>query len=393
MDSSAIDGRLEQAAADRVVSGLVAVAGDQDGVLYEGAFGVLNIDGDTPVRPDTMFWLASMTKAIVSVGALQLIERGEIEIEQPVADILPAFGALQVLEGFDGDTPRLRAPKRQATIRQLLTHTAGAGYWFGNEGLLRYYQLTGIPDPSSGKLATLFEIPLVADPGTRWEYGTNTDWLGLVVEAVSGQTLDAFCAEHIFAPLAMPDATFVPTEQQATRMMTVHSRTPDGGLLPTPLSPPADAEFYSAGSGASGTALDYLRFMRALLRGGELDGERILQDETVELAFTDHLNGAPLPDIMRSAIPELTNDVPAWPIAQGWGLGFRLVLEDIPAMRRAGTGDWAGLANCYFWIDRASGIAGAFLTQVLPFYDARTVETGLAFEQGVYALVGERAAT
>jgi CubicO group peptidase (beta-lactamase class C family) len=388
MDSSVIDGLLERAVGDGVVPGVVAIAGDRDGVLYEGAFGVLSAGGDTVVRPNTMFWLASMTKAMVSVGALGLIERGELELEQPVAEILPAFAALQVLEGFDGDTPRLRAPVRQATIRQLLTHTAGPSYWFSNRNILRYHQLSGIPDPTAGKLATLFEMPLVADPGTRWEYGTSTDWLGQVVEAVSGQGLDSFCAEHVFAPLGIRDVTFTPTEEQAARMMTVHSRTPGGDLAPTPMQMRADGEFFSAGAGASGTGLDYLRFMRTLLRGGELDGERVLRPETVELAFTDHLRGAPLPELMRSAIPELTNDVPALPIAQGWGLGFHLVLEDVPGMRRAGTGDWAGLANCYFWIDRATGIAGAFLTQVLPFYDARIVETAVGFEQAVYALAG-----
>ncbi|MEA2210658.1 MAG: methyl acetate hydrolase [Solirubrobacteraceae bacterium] len=393
MDPSAIDGLLERAVDDGVLPGVVAVAGDRAGVLYEGAFGVLSVQGDTAVRSDTMFWLASMTKALVSVGALQLIEQGELDLEQPVADILPEFGALQVLDGFDGSTPRLRAPKKQATIRHLLTHTAGAGYWFANGDILRYHQLTGVPDPASGKLASLFDVPLIADPGTRWEYGTNTDWLGRVVEGVSGQNLASFCAEHIFGPLAMPDTTFTANAEQSSRMMTVHSRIPDGGLMPSPLGVPADAEFFSAGAGASGTGLDYLRFMRAMLRGGELDGERVLRPETVELAFTDHLQGAPLPRVIRSAIPMLSNDVPAWPVSQGWGLGFRLVLEDIPAMRRAGTGDWAGLANCYFWIDRATGIGGAFLTQVLPFYDARIVETALGFEQSVYALLGATVAT
>jgi methyl acetate hydrolase len=393
MDTSAIDGLLERAVDDGVVPGLVAVVGDRDGVLYEGAFGALSVDGGASVRPDSMFWLASMTKALVSVAALQLIERGELGLEQPVADILPAFGALKILEGFDGDTPRLRAPERQATIRQLLTHTAGAGYWFSNSDLLRYHQLTGIPDPGTRKLASLFEVPLIADPGTRWEYGTNTDWLGLVVQEVGGRDLATVCAEHVFAPLGMRDTTFTPTEQHASRTMTVHSRTPDGGLLPTPVGPPADAEFYSGGAGASGTATDYMRFMRALLRDGELDGERVLAPETVQLAFTDHLRGAPLPEMMSSAIPEMSNEVPSWPFAQGWGLGFHLLLEDIPAMRRAGTGDWAGLGNCYYWIDRATGVAGAMLTQVLPFFDARIVEMVLGFEQAVYATVGAPAST
>jgi CubicO group peptidase (beta-lactamase class C family) len=258
--------------------------------------------------------------------------------------------------------------------------------------VLRYLQLNGIPDPFSGKLATLLEVPLVADPGTRWEYGTSADWLGLVVGEVSGRDLAAYCAEHIFAPLDMTDATFTPTDEQRSRMMTVHSRTADGELVPMPIDLPTDAEFFSGGGGASGTGRDYLRFMRALLRGGELDGERVLRHETVDLAFTDHLGGAPLPDVVHSAVPELSNDVPAWPVAQGWGLGFRLVLEDIPTLRSAGTGDWAGLANCYFWIDRATGVAAALLTAVLPFFDPPVVETVVGFEQAVYAPVDATAA-
>ena len=386
MDPGTIDGLLEQAADDGAVPGVVAVAGDRDGPLYEGAFGLLSVEGDASVRPDTMFWLASMTKPFVSVAALQLIEGGELELEQPVADIVPEFGDLQVLEGFDGDKPLLRAPKQQATIRHLLTHTSGVGYWFSNGDLARYLELTGVPDPSTGTLASLYEAPLVADPGSRWEYGMSTDWLGLVVQAVSGRDLQTVCSERIFAPLAMADATFVPTTEQAARMMTLHARTPDGGLAPSALAP-GQPEYFSGGSGAFATAGDYLRFMRALLRAGELDGERVLRPETVELAFSDHLRGAPLPGLIRSSVPELTNDVPAWPMRQGWGLGFHLVLEDVPAMRRAGTGDWAGLTNCYFWIDRATGIAAAVLTQVLPFFDAGVVDAVLGFEQAVYAQV------
>ncbi|MBV9050391.1 MAG: beta-lactamase family protein [Solirubrobacterales bacterium] len=393
VDTTAIDGLLKRAVDEGVVPGVVAVVGDRDGTLYEGAFGVLGIEMDAAVRPDTVFWVASMTKAFVSVAALQLIERQALELDQPVADILPSFGALQVLEGFDGDTPRLRAPERQATIRQLLTHTAGAGYWFSNSDLLRYHQLTGVPDVATFKLAALFEVPLVADPGVRWEYGTNTDWLGLVVQEVSGEDLATYCAEHVFEPLGMRDATFTPTEEHASRAMTVHARTPDGGLVPAPFALPLEPEFYSGGAGAWATGPDYVRFLRALLRDGELDGERVLEPQTVQLAFRDHLRGAPLPDVMRSAVPELSNDVPSLPFTQGWGLGFHLVLEDIPAMRRAGTGDWAGLANCYYWIDRAMGAAGTVLTQVLPFYDDRIVETVVGFEQAVYASLDAPAAT
>jgi CubicO group peptidase (beta-lactamase class C family) len=368
---------------------VVAVAGDRDSVLYEGAFGRLSVDGGAPVGVDTVVALASMTKALASVAALQLIERGDLALEQPVADVLPAFAELQVLEGFDGDRPRLRPPASQASIRQLLTHTSGLGYSFANAELLRYHQLTGTPDVISGRLAML-EAPLVADPGTRWEYGTSTDWLGQVVEAVSGSDLASYCDEHIFQPLGMRDTSFRPSGEQASRRMALHSRMPGGRLVLSPLELP-EPEFASGGGGAYSTAPDYLRFMRALLRGGELDGERVLAPETVELAFSDHLAGAALPGPINSAVPELCNDIPSFPFPQGWGLGFHLVLKDVPGMRRAGTGDWAGLFNCFYWIDRATGVAGALLTQVLPFFDLRVVVASADFEHGVYAALGARA--
>ncbi len=186
MSTSDIDGLLQGAVDNRVLPGVVALAGDRDGTQYEGAFGLLDIDGDAAVAHDTMFAIMSMTKAFVSVAALQLVEQGAIELSQPVAEVLPAFGDLAVLEGFDGDIPRLRAPARQATIRNLLTHTSGLSYSFLNADILRYRELTGTPDEISGQLEML-NVPLVADPGTRWEYGISTDWLGQVVEAVSGE--------------------------------------------------------------------------------------------------------------------------------------------------------------------------------------------------------------
>jgi CubicO group peptidase (beta-lactamase class C family) len=370
---------------------VVAVAGDRDGTLYEGAFGRLGVQDDRPAEVDTGMLLASMTKAFASVAALQLIERGQLRLDQPVADILPAFGELQVLEGFDGDQPRLRPPVGQATIHNLLTHTSGLSYWFSNEELLRYHRVTGLPDPASGS-REMFKAPLIADPGTRWEYGTSIDWLGEVIWAVSGEDLNAYCHAHIFGPLGMTDSTFVPSEALLERLMPTHARLPGGGLAVTPPVNSMEPEFFSGGGGAASTGPDYLRFMRAMLRGGELDGERVLRPETVELAFSDHLEGLALPEVMHSAIPELSHEVPAMPFRQGFGYGFHLVLEDIPGMRRAGTGDWAGLFNCYYWIDRATGVAGAFLTQVLPFFDPPVVETALGFEAAVYAEVGAPAA-
>jgi CubicO group peptidase (beta-lactamase class C family) len=388
MDFSAIDQQLDDAAARGVVPGAAVVVATPEGVVHQATAGPLRAGGEGgAVGEDTMFRYASMTKALASVGALQLVEQGRLDLDAEVRSILPAFGDLQVLDGFDGDTPRLRAPASQATVRQLLTHTAGCGYWFANADLLRHLGATGIPDPIQGLRAAL-DAPLVNDPGTRWEYGTNTDWLGLVVEAVSGQTLDAYLAEHLFGPLGMTEATFTPSDDQRARMMPIHHRLPDGGLAPGELELPPDPEFQPAGHGAAGTAGDYGRFIAALLGGGTLDGAQVLEPGTVDLMLSDHLRGAPLPEVIHSAIPELCNDIPSLPVPQGWGLGLHLTLADLPGMRRAGTGDWAGLFNCYYWIDRASGIGAAFLTQVLPFFDQAIVETTLGIEQGVYAAAG-----
>jgi methyl acetate hydrolase len=328
---------------------------------------------------------------LTSVATLQLVEQGRLALDQAVASVIPAFGELRLLEGFDGNEPLLRDLSRQPTIQQLLTHTSGLSYWFTNVDLMTWHEVTDAPTPLTG-LRKCLEIPFVAEPGERWEYGVNTAWLGLVVEAVTDQKLDEYLAQHVFTPLGMTDTTFTPTEVQRERLMAIHARQPDGGLGLSTIELSEEPEIAFGGEGAYGTAGDYTRFLRALLGGGELDGARILAPETVALMFQDHLDGLQLPEYMPSAIPELTNDVPSLPFRQGWGLGLHLLLEDIPGMRKAGSGDWAGLFNCYYWVDPASGITGAIFTQLLPFFDARMVETLLQFEVGVYAQLGAAAA-
>jgi CubicO group peptidase (beta-lactamase class C family) len=387
---STIQQVLDDGAASGAVPGAVAVVVGPDGLRFQGAAGNTRADGDDPVTPDTMFRLASMTKALVSVAALQLVEEGALQLDTPVAAVLPAFGDLRVIEGFDGDTPRLRPPARSATIHELLTHTAGAGYFFGNPHLKRWHELTGTPVPTEGRLAAL-DAPLTSDPGVRWEYGTNTDWLGRVVEAVTGQGLDDVVAERVTEPLGMTDTSFTPDAGQRARLMPVHARTPDGGLAVTDFDWPAEPEFWAAGHGAYGTAGDYARFLAALVGDGSFEGARILRPETVDLAFTDGLRGAPLPGAQPTVMPELVNDIPELPWRQGWGLGFHLTLEDLEGMRRAGTGDWSGIFHTFFWIDRTTGVAAGLFTQVLPFFDAQVIGMLLAFEQAVYAGVGAAA--
>lgn len=388
LNPTALDDVLRRAVDEGRVPGVAAIVTDRDGTIYEGAAGALH-EGGPAVDARTIFRYASCTKALASVAALQLYEQGRFGLEDEVATYLPEFGALQVLDHFDGETPVLRAPSRPPVIRELLTHSTGVTYFFTNAKIARFHEVTGTPHVLTGDRAALTKVPLAADPGTVWDYGTNTDWLGLLVEQLSGQTLDAYLAEHVLGPLGMDDVTFAPSDEQRARAMPIHMRTPDGGLAATELDLPPAPDWWAGGHGLFGTAGAYARLIRALLRGGELDGQRILREETVELAFSDHLAGVPMPpDGIRTAAPEFCNDVPALPFAQGWGLGFHLTLEDVPGMRRAGSGDWAGLFNLYYWIDRETGVGGMILTQVLPFFDAGVVQAFVELEANVYAQVG-----
>jgi CubicO group peptidase (beta-lactamase class C family) len=322
-----------------------------------------------------------MTKLVTSVAAAQLYERGELDLEASVQSIVPSWADLRVLEGFDGDEPRLREPRTTATVRNLMTHTAGLSYWIWNADTDRFSELTGVPNTGSGLLAC-FKSPLVRDPGTGFEYGTATDWVGRVVENVSGQALDDYFHEHIFSPLGMSDTDVKPDDEQRTRMVPVHARTEDG-FIDLGFDWNLDAEFWAGGHCLFSTPLDFLRLQRAVLGYGEVDGTRILEDKTVEEMFTNQIGDlefTPLP-LVRG---ELSVAVDLGP-GQKWGLATRLTPDDQPGMRAAGSGDWAGLFNTYFWVDHASGVTGAINMQFLPFFDDRAINVYGDFERAVYA--------
>jgi methyl acetate hydrolase len=374
-DGSAIRALLDDAVSKGVVHGIAAVVVDHSGPLFH------HVAGEADQH--ALFRNASMTKAVATTAALQFVEKGLLSLDADVESILSEFGQLQVLEGFDGDKPRLRPPASKATVRQLMTHTAGLGYFFLNEKLLRYLELTGEPHPLTGLKRSL-SVPLVNDPGTAWEYGTNTDWLGLIVEKLSGQSLGSYLKEHVYGPLGMNDSTFAPTAEQRGRLMRVMQRQADGTLAPSALDLPPTSEWDAAGHGSYGTVQDYGRFVQAWLN----DGAGILEPATVQMALQDHIGPIKLPALIKSTMPELSNDVPAAPVPQGWGLGFHLTLDDVPGMRSNGTADWAGVFNSYYWIDRSKGIGAVLMTQLLPFFDMPVIETLIGFETAVYQQVG-----
>ncbi len=372
------------------IPGLVAAAADQTGVVYQSAFGRREAGATARMTDDSVFRIASMTKAITGAAAMQMVEQGKLSLDQPAREILPFLADTKVLDGFGaGGIPILRAPRGEITLRRLLTHTAGFVYDTWNADMNRFAQLTNLPAARTGKLAALM-APLGFDPGERWEYGINIDIAGRMVEVVSGLDLEAYMQRHIFAPLGMVDTSFIQRPEWDSRLTTVHARQPDGTLKPLSTSAPApvEREFFPGGGGLFSTTADYLRFLRALMAGGELDGKRILLPETVQLMAQNHmgeLNVLP----MKSSIPSMSNGVDLFPgMPKKWGLSFLINTQDVPNRRSAGSLAWAGLNNTYYWLDPTRKVAGVFMTQILPFADPAVLAALEAFETAVYEALG-----
>jgi CubicO group peptidase (beta-lactamase class C family) len=380
-----IDTVLKQAVDARDVPGVVAMAATDKGVLYEGAFGPRALDASAAMTPDTVFRIASMTKAIASVAAMQLVEQGKLTLEAPVPGIDPWLASPQVLDGFDASgAPKLRPAKRPITLRHLLTHTAGFTYDIWSPETARYAKVTGLPHRSTGKVASL-RTPLVFDPGDRWLYGIHIEWVGRLVEAISGQPLEDYFRERIFDPLGMKDSGYVTTSEQRGRQARLHTRSADGALAVQPLeAPPVKGEFWSAGGPLYSTARDYLAFLQMLLNGGSFNGARVLKPETVALMNQNHAGSLPC-GVLKAELKNLSNDVDFFPGADiRWGLGYMLNLQAGPNGRSAGTVSWGGLFNTYYWLDPARRVTGLIMTQILPFADPRAVKVYGQLERAVY---------
>ncbi|HYZ22275.1 MAG TPA: serine hydrolase domain-containing protein [Rhodopila sp.] len=385
-----IDRELASAVSGEKIPGLVAAAADESGVICEAAFGRRNLALPQRMTTDSVFRIASMTKAITGTAAMQMVEQGKLSLDQDAREVLPFLHETKVLDGFDSaGQPILRAPRGIITLRGLLTHTAGFVYDTWNENMRRYAELTGLPAARTGKLAAL-AAPLGFDPGERWEYGIGIDIAGRMVEVVSGLDLETYFQRHILGALGMTDTSYIERPEWEGRLTAVHARQPDGMLEPIaqPTGTNVDREFFPGGGGLYSTAADYLRFLRALMNGGELDGNRILRTETVALMGQNHmgpLNVLP----MKSANPQLSNDVELFPgMVKKWGLTFLINTQPGPAGRSAGSLAWAGLNNTYYWLDPVRKVAGVLMTQILPFADRTVLDTLDAFERAVYQTVG-----
>src|SRR6266566_21614 len=390
-----IDQLLRQKSDAREIPGVVAMAANGKEVIYQGAYGKRDLSKDDAMTVDSVFWIASMSKAITAAGAMQLVEQGKLSLDEPIGKILPDLSSPQVLEGFDAKgEPKLRAAKKPITLRHLMTHTAGFCYHLWNGDMVNYLEKTGTPDITSCKNAAL-KTPIMTDPGTRWEYGTNIDFVGKAVEAVSGKRLDTYLHDHLFRPLGMTDTGFRIGESQRERLVGMHARGPDGSLTAIPFELEQDPEFHMGGGGLYSTAGDYIRFTQMILNNGRGNSNQVLRPDTVAMMCQNHIGDLNMTRMM-SALPDFTNDVDLYPdMVKKWGLSFLINTAKTPEGRSPGSLAWAGLANTYFWIDPARNVSGVILMQLLPFADKKCLEAFAGFEAGIYAgldAAGQKAA-
>ena len=372
---------LDEAVAAEDAPFLVGMTANAQGVTWSGTSG--DAAPGRPAATDTVFRIFSMTKAVGSTAAMILIDRGELDFDTPVEEVLPEFAEIRVLDGWDGDTPVLRAPKTRTTARQLATHTSGLEYEFWNAGPGQFMEKTGTVSILSGLKASMF-YPMMTDPGTRWGYGPSIDWLGLMVEKISGKRIDAFLKENLFEPLGMSDTDVEVRDHMAPRLAGVKARGEDGHFVDFDLAPPSNPEVYGMGHALYSTPEDYMKFLRMFLNRGALDGQRVLSEQGVTRMLENHMGPLTF-EKMVSAAPPVTADFDPFPgTTKTHSFGFMRNEADIPGMRRAGSQSWAGVLNTHYWFDPASDLAAVIMTQSLPFVEPRWMKTYEAFERAAY---------
>ena len=383
--SANYDEILKAGIAKGAAPGATAIVVNRDGVVWEGAAGERVAGSGMAMTTDTVGAIFSMTKAITGAAAMQLVEQGKLDLDAPAGDVCPWLNEAQVLDGFDdAGKPKMRAPKSPITLRHLLTHTSGFTYEIWNANEVSWKESTGAPSLFTLENRAL-QAPLAFDPGTQWEYGIGIDWAGKMIEAASGMTLGEYFAAKLLGPLRMNDTAFAHSPSMKERAAGVHARMPDGSLAPIELPPAENPEFEMGGGGLHGTMSDYGRFIRMILNDGELDGARVLKAETVQMMSQNQIGGLRVKELTTVA-PQFSNNAEFFPgEPKSWGLTFQINESAVETGRPAGTLMWAGLANSFYWIDRQNGVGGAYLSQILPFGDEKSLDLFLDIERATYA--------
>jgi len=366
------------------VPGVVAMVTDRQGNFYEGAAGVREMGSEQPMATDSVFAIFSCTKALTGTTLMQLVEEGLVSLDDPARDYVPEIADIPVLDGFDSSgQPRLRPPKSDITLNQLMLHTAGFSYEFFSQDDLAFRTARETPTVVSSTFDGIKTV-LLFEPGERWAYGVNIDWIGKVVEAVRGKRLGQVMQERIFAPLEMQNSAFEITPAMQSRLASLHTRAEDGQLAPWDLILPQPPEMDMGGHGLYATVGDYMKFIRMLLNDGEGAHGRVLKAETVAMMARNGLDGLQSGG-WNSSIPALSNDGEFFPgLKKSWAYTFQVNEEATPSGRPAGQLMWAGLANLFYWIDRQNGIGGMWASQILPFQDIASYPGFVDFESAIY---------
>jgi methyl acetate hydrolase len=392
-ETTGLDGQLDAALGGAVergdVAGVVGAITNASDTIYSAAFGERKLGSGVAMTEDTVCNMASMTKAITGACAMQLVEQGKLDLDSPVATWLPDAGELQVLDGWDGDKPVLRAPARPVTLRHLMTHTSGMAYTQWDADLLKVAEATqeggAFPPLDYAKPETWTVQPLMFDPGEKWDYGISIDWIGRLVQEVSGKSLGTYMADNIFAPLGMASTSYGMTDDMLARQATIHQREADGKIGFLDPQPGINTGREYGGGGLNGTAGDYQRFIRMILNDGKGNGNQILKPETVAEMSKNQMGDVRV-RMLPTTNPARSLDAEFFPgVPKSWGMTFMINEEQAPTGRPAGSLAWAGLYNTFFWIDPKNKVGGVFMSQLLPFVDTRTIEAFYAFESAYHA--------
>ena len=378
--------RFEDAAASAIergaVAGLVAAVIGPEGPVGEWSLGWSDADRRRAMTPQTVFALASMTKAVTAVGVMTLVEDGAIGLDDNVGRWVPHLAEPLVLKGFDErGEPMLRRARRPVTLRHLLTHSSGLGHEIWSGDLVRHKAAAGIPP--LGQTNASLAVPLLFDPGARWEYSIGLEWAGKVAEAVTGAPLGALLAHRVTEPLGMADTEFGIAPRHGDRVASVFARAQDGSLAPVEFAI-LPGEYQSGGGGLYGTPQDYGVFLRMILNEGRHGERAVLRPETVRSMQEDQL-GSLRVATMATQAPQLSHDFePFFGLDAGWNLAGMAMRSEGPDGRPAGSWGWGGLTNGYYWVDPHNKVAGLVMSQTLPFGDPTVLDLFGALERDVY---------